>query len=686
MNANPDIIKMFQDLFRDYYEDDIAELAQKYPSEQKSLYIDWHDLYRFDPNLADDYLSEPEQVTEYAEEALRLYDLPVDIAFDEANVRVTNLPDDHDYSIDDTRADHRGTYLSVRGLVQKSSAVKPKVTEAVFECQRCGTATTVPQRNGNLQEPHECQGCERQGPFRIDFDKSTLIDHQLLRLQQPPEETSGAQGETVDIILEDDLADAADPGDRVHVNGVYKLERDGDNNDRDAVFDTYMDGRAVEHEEQDFEEIDFTEYEEEIRAIANGEYGNPLDAMVNSVAPGLYGMEHEKRAALLQLFGGTKAELPDGSQIRGDFHVLLLGDPGSGKSSLLDAIREIAPRATKASGKGTSAAGMTAAAVRDDFGATEWGIEAGALVMADGGIACVDEIDKVDEAAVSSLHNALEAQQVEISKAGINATLPAETSLLAAGNPKYGRFDQYESMGEQIDLPPSLLSRFDLIFTLSEQPDKDEDARLTKHILETKRAGKFYTHGNESQDTSTVETEIPQDVLRAYVAYARQNVYPHIPEELDDKVVDWFVKFRKAGEYEDNPVPITARKVEAIERLAEAHARVRLSETVSEADLKAAASLVERSLRNVGMDPETNQFDADVVETGCSRSQQKRIKDILSIIEEQEQEYDAGVPTKVVLQEAMDRDYGKEKSRHEIQSLKDNGEIYEPKQDHLRTS
>jgi len=686
MNANPDLIEKFQDLFRNYYEDDIAELAQKYPSEQKSLYIDWHDLYRSDPDLANDYLSEPEQVTEYAEEALRLYDLPVSITFNEANVRVTNLPDDHKYSIDDTRADHRGTYLSVRGLVQKSSAVKPKVTEAVFECQRCGTTMAIPQVDGDLQEPHECQGCERQGPFDIDFDRSTLIDHQLLRLQQPPEETSGARGETVDVILEDDLSDAADPGDRVHVNGVYKLKRDGDNNNRDTVFDTYIDGRAVEHEEQDFEEIDFTEYEDEIRAIANGEYGNPLDAMVNSIAPGLYGMEHEKRAALLQLFGGTQVELPDGSQVRGDIHVFLVGDPGCGKSSLLDAVREIAPRATKASGQGASAAGMTAAAVRDDFGATEWGIEAGALVMADGGIACVDEIDKVDDTATSSLHDALEAQQVEISKAGINATLPAETSLLAAGNPKYGRFDQYEPLGKQIDLDPALISRFDLIFTLSDQPDEDDDAQLAKHMFETKRAGKFYTYGDGSQDTSTVEMEIPKDVLRAYVAYARQNVHPHVPEELDDKATDWFVKFRKAGEDEDSPVPITAREVEAIERLSEAHARARLSETVSEADLKAAASLIERSLRNVGMDPETEQLDADVVETGHSKSQRERIKDIHSIIEQQEQEYDAGVPTNVVLQEAMDRDYGKEKSRHAIQSLKDNGEIYEPKQDHLRTS
>jgi replicative DNA helicase Mcm len=682
------LIKDFREFFGKYYEDEIAELAQRYPNDQKSLYIDFQTLYRFDVDIADDLLSKPQQILEYAQEALRCYDLPVDISLADANVRVTNVPGQHEYSIDDTRVDHRGSYLSVRGLVQKASAVKPKITNAAYECQRCGTLTRIPQVDGDRQEPHECQGCERQGPFRINFDQSEFIDHQLLRLQQPPEETNGGQGETIDVVVEDDLANAATAGDRIHAHGVYKLERDDNDREKDVVFDTYLDGQAIEKEEQDFEEIDFSEYESEIKAIANGEHGDPLEVMVEAVAPGLYGMDAEKRAALLQLFGGTKSSLPDGSTIRGDFHVLLLGDPGCGKSTLLDAIKEIAPRATKASGKGASAAGMTAAAVRDDFGQSEWGLEAGALVMADGGIACVDEIDKIDDSAVSSLHNALEAQQVEIAKAGINATLPAETSLLAAGNPKYGRFDHYEPIGKQIDLAPSLMSRFDLIFTLSEQPDPDEDGELAKHMLETKREATLNSHSDKpTTEPDSTSVEIETDVLRAYIAFARQNIHPHVPEELDGKVVDWFVEFRQAGDDSDSPVPVTARKVEAIERLAEAHARARLSDTVTEDDLRSATSLVERSLRNVGLDPETGQFDADMVETGTSKNQRERVKDLLSIIEEKQREFDAGVPKEVILQEAMDLGYSKERAESEIdQNLLEKGEIYEPQDGHFRTT
>lgn len=670
--------------YRDYYEEEIAKLAQRYPKDQKSLWIDWMDIFRYDSAIADDIKKKPDQMLEYFEEALRQYDLPLDISFADANVRITNLPDSEVLSVADTRSDHVNTYIGVAGQVSKTSDVKPRPIEVAFECQRCGTLTRIPQSGTEFQEPHECQGCERQGPFRMNVEQSTLTDHQLVRLQEPPEQSKGGNGKHIDVMLEDDLVNSVSPGDRVEVAGTLSLDEDTDG----MTFDTYLDGQATAVEETDFEEIDVSEYEDEIYAIANGEYGDPFEALVGSIAPKIRGYEDIKTGLVLQLFGGVRVQYPDGSADRGDFHILLLGDPGCGKSTLLRAIEQIAPRSTYVSGKGASKAGMTAAAVRDDFGDTEWGLEAGALVMADQGVACVDEIDKVQDDAVSSLHGALESQRVEIQKAGIDATLPARTALLAGGNPKYGRFDMYEPIGQQIDLGPTLLSRFDLMFMLTDEPDEQKDSEIARHMINSRRMANDYTHGTgTTDDMGDIEPTIDRETLRAYIAYAKQNIHPVIPDEVASKIEDWYTNFRMANSGDnDSPVPVTARKIEAIERLSEASARARLSDTVEKEDVERAGRLVMRSMRDVGVDPETGEFDADVVETGQSKAQRDRIQNVKSIIEELQSESKKGAGHEIVVDEAMEHGIDREQTEHEIQKLKDKGEIYEQHTDYYRTT
>jgi len=363
-----------------------------------------------------------------------------------------------------------------------------------------------------------------------------------------------------------------------------------------------------------------------------------------------------------------------------------MGDPGCGKSTLLDAIKEIAPRSTMASGKGATRSGMTAAAVRDDFGDTEWGLEAGALVVADKGIACVDEIDKVDEKVVASLHRALEAQEVEINKAGINTTLPARTSLLAAGNPTYGRFDQHEPIAEQLDIGPTLLSRFDLLFIVMDQPDEEDDKQVARTQLKFRRQGTAYTHDDGTIDTEAIEPAIPHDLFRAYVAYARQNYHPKITDAAAEKQVEWYCTFRSMADGDDAPIPVTPRYSEALFRLAEASARARLSETVEEQDMERAIKLITMSMRQVGMDPESETFDVDVVETGHSKSQRDRIKTVKQVIDEIESEYSQGAPHEVVIDRCQEDGLDRGKTEHEIGKLKDKGDIYEPQSEHYRTS
>ncbi|MFC6756788.1 MULTISPECIES: LAGLIDADG family homing endonuclease [Haloarcula] len=1389
---NTELIDRFEEFYRNYYRNEIGELAQKYPNDQKSLYIDWDDLYRFDQDLADDYRTKPSQLQEFAEEALRLYDLPVDVSLGQAHVRVRNLPESED--IREIRHEHHGNLISVQGIVRKATDVRPKVTEAAFECQRCGTLSRIPQTAGDFQEPHECQGCERQGPFRLNTDQSQFIDAQKIRVQESPEGLRGGETpQSIDINVEDDITGTVTAGDHVRATGILKLDQQGSDQDKSPMFDIYMDGVSIVIEDEQFEDMDITDADKkEIVELSNE--SDIYDQMVGAIAPSIYGYEKEKLAMMLQLFSGVTKELPDGSRIRGDLHMLLIGDPGTGKcvsgdtrvtladgrdvpiqdivesnldepkpvddgvwdavdfevpslqddgtiatqratkvwkreapdqlyrirtatgrevevtpshplfvqsggrfsavkaselregdsvatapsetvasskpsvaadggtvvadcdriesiepvepdeewvydleiegthnyvsngvvshnSQMLSYIEQIAPRSVYTSGKGSSSAGLcvtgdtrihtedgfrkirdlaveahpepvaeearapksiglqtfdresgsvterqsshvwrmpkkpcwnietahgksltasentpvltcgedglvwvtvadlepgqhvavpkygefdreevsvreflelttekvkladasverlrealcdrfghlraaasaldlsedfiydslrnrhvplskldtildavelsrtdvdfdrlmvrhgdsiavpetfdddlmyllglvfgdgdisldrrggnrgmvrisngdeelleraqdifaakfdkrpdierqegrvscirvgsatiarlfsnagmetpkadlqlapelttaahadafvrglmdadgsvsvrenggssvltstisetlaeqlqliletygirarrrerdrrgtyelddgqtieskhvqhfvelygadidryaveigfdieakqralqqitadvarrgetvpvgsalmatdgaggeyhsnisrgdnpgrerareildhvdlgdteapvreaveadlrwdrvvevtdvgeqevfdltvpethnfvgnglvthnTAAAVRDDFGdGQQWTLEAGALVLADQGIAAVDELDKMSPEDRSAMHEALEQQRISVSKAGINATLKSRCSLLGAANPKYGRFDQYEPIGEQIDLEPALISRFDLIFTVTDKPDEEKDRDLAEHIVQTNYAGELHTHRTNNPTSNYTEEEvdtvtdevaptIEPELLRKYIAYSKRNCFPTMTEEAKTRIEDFYVELRMKGQDEDAPVPVTARKLEALVRLAEASARIRLSDTVEESDADRAVEIAHYCLKEIGVDPETGEFDADVVETGTSKTQRDRIQNIRGIINDIEDEYDEGAPIDVVVERAEEVGIDESKAEHEIEKLKQRGEVYEPRTDHLRTT
>jgi replicative DNA helicase Mcm len=297
----------------------------------------------------------------------------------------------------------------------------------------------------------------------------------------------------------------------------------------------------------------------------------------------------------------------------------------------------------------------------------------------------------------SAMHEALEQQSISVSKAGINATLKSRCSLLGAANPTYGRFDEFEPIGEQIDLAPPLISRFDLIFTVTDQPDEEKDNELAEHILQTNYAGELNTHRTETNTSNYTEEEVERvtedvaptieaEFLRKYVAYAQRNCYPTMTEDAKSAIQDFYVELRMQGSDEDAPVPVTARKLEAMVRLAEASARVRLSDTVTEEDAQRAIDIARYSLEDIGLDPETGELDADMIETGTSKSQRDRIKNVLQLIEAIEDEYDEGAPVDVVIERAEEEGMDTSKAEHEIDKLKQKGEVYEPRTNHLRTT
>jgi replicative DNA helicase Mcm len=484
--------------------------------------------------------------------------------------------------------------------------------------------------------------------------------------------------------LEDDLTGKLSPGDRVTINGILRENLRAQGSQKSTLFEIFMGAVSFERKKDDYWEIIITD-EDEQRILATSQDPALFSNFIASIAPTIYGMEPEKEALTLQLFGGVTKVLPDRTRIRGDIHIMLVGDPGTAKSQLLRYMRTIAPRAIYTSGKASTAAGLTAAAVRDEFGEGRWTLEAGALVLADRGLACIDELDKMSEQDRSSMHEAMEQQSISIAKAGITATLQARCAILGAANPKLGRFHEHALMVEQIDLPPALFSRFDIIFSLIDKPDSAWDSKLADHILKVHKTGEV-TRLKEELDGLPLPEAIREDIIDAveplyepefvakYVAYAKNRKFPVLSEEAFEVIRDYYINIRRQGEGEEGSVPLTPRQLEAFIRLAEASARVRLSNVVEREDADRAIRISDYFLKKI-MGGE--RFDIDVIATGISHSQRERMRILLDIIDQLTRGGEA--PTEDdVLVEAEGYNIERGQAKDVLRRLVSDGRIYEP--------
>ena len=516
---------------------------------------------------------------------------------------------------------------------------------------------------------------------------SSFIDSQKIEIQENPEGLrGGAQPERIGVYLEDDLVGEIAPGDRVIVNGILHSMQRRRGTFRLTSFDKTMDAISVESQELAFEEVEVTE-EDEKEIIKLSKDPELYDKLRQSISPTIYGLDIEKEALVLQLFGGLAKEMPDGTRIRGDIHTLLVGDPGTAKSQMLTYMSKLAPRSVYASGKASSAAGLTAAAVRDEFGEGQWTLEAGALVLADMGVACIDEIDKMEETDRSSMHQAMEQQEIAVAKAGINATLKSRCAILAAANPKLGRFDEFLPIHEQINMPPALLSRFDLIFSIIDKPNRETDTELATHILLAHKAGevsenitrfKKSKHSKEEMEKlmKNVLPTFDPEFLRKYVAYAKRNIFPVMTDDALEVLKNYYVDFRAQSE---EAVTFTPRQLEAFVRLSEASARLRLSQEVTVDDAKRAIYIIDQYLRRVGLDRETGKFDIDIIATGISHSQHDRMRTIIDIIQRLSNESKDGNAIRGdVIREAEIEGLESGKVEEALDRLKRQGQIYEP--------
>ena len=653
----------FEEFFATSYKDDVFKILEHYPDE-RSLTVNYQSLEIFDPDLADLLIEKPEEVIDAAQVAIKNIDPLVKDA--DINIRFENLT--NIIQLKDLLSKYIGTFVAADGIVRKTDEIRPRIETGVFECRGCMRLHEVEQTSGNhIVEPSLCSECGGRS-FRLLQEESKYIDTQTARMQEPLENLSGGtEPKQMLMVLEDDLVDELNPGDKVRITGTLKTFRE----ERSGKFKNYIYVNHIEPLEQEFEELQLSEEDEE-RIIELSQDPHIYDKIIKSTAPSIRGYRDVKEAIALQLFGGAAKQLEDETKLRGDIHILIVGDPGIGKSQILKYVSRLAPRSIYTSGKGTSGAGLTAAAVRDELGG--WSLEAGALVLGDQGNVCVDELDKMRSEDRSALHEALEQQTVSIAKAGIMATLNSRCSVLAAANPKFGRFDRFKVLADQIELPPPILSRFDLIWIVEDKPSRKGDSELAQHILNI-------------HQSNAVDYEIEPDLLRKYIAYARINVNPVLSDEANDVLKNFYVDTRNSSSNteENTVVPITARQLEAIIRLAEACAKVKLKEVVDKDDAKKAVRLQMASLKDAGVDPETGEIEADIVGGGRPKSERDKMTVIVEEVKLLEEEYNGQAPINA-LKSNMEEKHNMSEDKLEslIRTLKQRGILYEPNSEYLK--
>uniref|UniRef100_A0A336K914 DNA replication licensing factor MCM4 n=1 Tax=Culicoides sonorensis TaxID=179676 RepID=A0A336K914_CULSO len=522
--------------------------------------------------------------------------------------------------------------ISVNGMVIRVSNIIPEMREAFFKCMVCSFTTSVEIDRGRIAEPTLCTHCNTNHCFQLVHNRSQFSDKQLIKLQESPDDmTAGQTPHNILLYSHNDLCDKVQPGDRVTVTGIYRaipVQENPRQRSVKSVYKTHIDVvhfRKIDnkrlYEEEDGKDHMFTpERIELLRKLS--EKPDVYDRLARTVAPSIYENLDIKKGILLQLFGGTKKKLATAGRqdFRAEIHILLCGDPGTSKSQLLQYVYHLVPRSQYTSGKGSSAVGLTAY-VTKDVETKQLVLQTGALVLADNGVCCIDEFDKMNDSIRSVMHEVMEQQTLSIAKAGIICQLNARTSILAAANPCESQWNKNKTIIENVQLPHTLMSRFDLIFLVLDPQDELYDKRLATHLVSL-----YYKNRQDDEDTL-----FDMSVLRDYLAYAKEHIHPVLSEEAQQRLVQAYVDMRKVGAGRGQ-ISAYPRQLESLIRLAEAHAKVRLSPEVKVIDVEEAWRLHREALKQSATDPLSGKIDVGILTTGLSTEARKKRADLINAI------------------------------------------------------
>ncbi|MEM4197027.1 MAG: minichromosome maintenance protein MCM [Candidatus Anstonellaceae archaeon] len=664
--------QLWEEFVEKYYKEELTQLELEYPT-KKSFIVNFEDIQKFNPHLADFLIENPDIALSSFEKTIRKEKagmLNIEFA---PHVRIAGLKD-NDLMIQNISSKHIDKLLTVKGIITKRAEVMHKVKVAFYRCGMCDYILKVPLTKKTVP-PEICPECKKKA-LMMEEENSYFVDIQRAECQELLERVrGGAPAAKIELYLEDDNVNQIMPGESVELTGILRLKTPTKTKGMKqigGVYSRYLEVNYINPINKDFEEIKITP--QEVKKILEMSKSKDIyQKLQHALAPGIYGHDEVKLAIVLQMFGGTKGKtLPGGVPIRDDIHILLIGDPGSAKSRMLQYAKELVPKGIYVSGKSATGAGLTATAEKDELGEGGWTLKAGALVLANGGLACIDEFDKMTEDERSAMHEAMETQTISVAKAGIVATFRTKCAILAAANPKYGRFDPNRLPAEQFNLTPTILSRFDLIFAIYDVLDKVKDSEMAEAILSAHRE-KHKTEPQEVED---------RELIRKYIAYMRKNIFPKLSEEASEKIKQYYVELRERGQ-KQGAVPITPRQIEGIIRLTEASAKVRGSDIATVEDAERAINLLNFMHDQILRDRQTGAIDVDIINVGKPQSERNKISIIMGIIREFSEKYEE-IPIEEVIAEAAKNNIEEFEANKIIYEMIRNGDIYKPKSGYIK--